>query len=120
MAAAWRAEDREEDALERLRLVAAHLADHDLGRFLQRETAHAGAERGERERLRADLVRDLERAPRGRSDDLAVRGQVLSHDGRVDHVLRRQPARVGRNRVPESDRAERDRLALDLVAARRA
>ena len=55
----------EDDAAKRRRLEGACLADHEPRAFVEREPADAGAERGERKRLAAELVRERETRARG-------------------------------------------------------
>ena len=91
--------------------------DHQPCALVERKAADAGAEGGQRKRLGAQLVRDSKHAPRRALDELGVRPQVLRHHRAVDHPPRGQPARAGRDRIADGNRAFRDRLALDLLTA---
>src|ERR1700745_425154 len=113
------AEDGEDDALERARLVRAPDVHHDAPAFgAERKAADAGAERGKRKRPAPKLVGELEAGTRRASDETGVGAQVLAHHRAVDHVPRGQPPTGGRHRRPDRDRALRHCLALDLVTSR--
>jgi len=98
--------------------VPAHLLHLDACRFDEREPAHSGAERDERERPGAELVRATEGA-RGRlPDDLGRRGAAELHRRRVDHPSRRHVAGYGLHRRAEGDRRLAVALGLHARAAR--
>ena len=97
---------REHDQLEAAAGVEmpAHLLHLDARRLVQREPADAGAERDQRERLRAQLVGLRERA-RGRApDDLRGRRARRAPSSRRGSPTRRQRSRP-RSRPPRPGRS---------------
>jgi hypothetical protein len=75
-------------------------------------------ERGQGDRLAAELVGQLEAAARRARDQAGVGAQVPPHDGAVDHPAGREPAGSGGEGLAEWDGAQSDRFALDLLATR--
>ena len=96
------------------------VADRDGGRELGRVAVDAARDRRERDRARAELARDVERAAVARREQLGLAGVAAAPDRAdgVNDVPRGQLARRGRLRVAGLAAAEQPALGKDRRPAR--